>query len=312
MEKRTQRFDSIVPFLASKRLAITLFLLCCAVLVPLSVAEKKGAALAWPHRILFGCLALNLVACTLHRARTLPRPVLIIHAGVIVIIAGAVIGSFGYVATVNVYGGGTVSTAYRWDLEHDAPLGFDLAVRSINSEYYPSPVRVGVLQGDRKVGLFELKTGQAFAIGQYRVTIEAIVFPEENLELSVADGTGPIGTADTSGRRDLPSGFPYDFKLVAFKNPVLKRISVDLELSRDGAVFAKGSSEVNSPFIWQGLAFYHTKAEQDQYGAPYAGIQIVRDPGAPVVFAGFLLLIGGTLFWVYDKQVRRRRGQRAI
>ena len=305
-----KRFATAVQSLASKRLAIALFLLLCVVLILGSGMEAKLPALGWAPRILFGCMAINLLLCTMQRIKTLPWAVIAMHAGSLTVIAGATVSSFGYIATVQSYEGTVVDKAYRWDLQQDMPLGFDLLVRGINTEYYPVPVRVGVLEGDRKIGLFELKTGQSFTLGRYRVHADALEFPAESLLLTVSEGINRIGSADTSGRRDLPPGFPFDFKLVAFKNPVLKRTWVDLELSQGGSTIRTGTAEVNGPLDWQGLRLYHTKLERDAYGVPYAGIQIVKDPGMPLVYAGFLILTAGMLSWMFGKMATGRTGQR--
>jgi hypothetical protein len=221
--------------------------------------------------------------------------VLLLHGGVLVVLCGALLTSLGYVATVNIYEGGKTELAYRWDMEQDVPLGFDLAVEKIYREYLPVPVKVGVLQGEDKIGLFLLKTGESFTVGDYRVRVDSIDLSAEVLHLTILQGERVIGTAATSGETALPGGFPYAFKLVAFKNPVLRRAWVDLKLLRDAAVLAQGSTEINSPFQWGGLYFYNTLIDKTSVGEPFAGIQIVRDPGRPVVFAGFVLAGIGAL-----------------
>jgi hypothetical protein len=171
----------------------------------------------------------------------------------------------------------------------------DLKVKKINKAYYPVSVQVGVLKGAEKFGLFTLKTGESFNLGEYTVLVGNLDPAAKNLMLTVSDQRGPIGFADTSGAGQLPAAFPYEFRLVAFKNPVLKRMWVDLQLSRDSRILAEGSSEVNSPFHWDGLDFFHVQSMRDPAGRSYAGIQIVRDPGRPLVFTGLATVVLGAL-----------------
>jgi hypothetical protein len=299
------RLEGLNSFLASKQLALGLFLVLCFSLIPGTFRESDFHA-SGLSRIILGCMALNLLVCTLQRIRTLSRPVLIMHAGVVVTMAGAVIGGLGFIATVQIYEGSSTDRVYRWDLEQDVLLGATLAVRGIDTEFYPVPIRVGVLRGQDKVGLFELKTGDRFALDAYTVRADSLNAPEEEVQLSIFRGERLLGTADTSGTRSLPADFPYDFKLVGYQDPVLKRVVVALSLSRGSEIIAEGTTEINSPFEWNGLYFYHTNLEQDDHGNPYAGIQIVKDPGRPVVYIGFALLTIGTLFWMYKKTYGHR------
>ena len=92
----------------------------------------------------------------------------------------------------------------------------------------------------------------------------------------------------------LSESFPFEFKLVAFQNPMLKRIWADITVSRDGEQ-VKGTSEVNNPFIWQGIRFFNTENGFNPDGLPFAGIQIVRDPGISIVYLGFVLIVLGCL-----------------
>ena len=129
-------------------------------------------------------------------------------------------------------------------------------------------------------------------------------FPSEDLRLSVFEGDNLVGTADTGGTSNLPGGFPYGFRLVAYKTPLLNGSGLDLMLSRGPEVLAEGVSEINGPLTWKRLSFYNTQVEEDKYGLRYAGIQITDDPGKPYVFLGFLVMGIGSLMYA----VRRLRG----
>jgi hypothetical protein len=296
----SKRLEGPTSFLASKQLALLLFLLLCISLIPGTLAESNFHA-SILSRVIIGCMGLNLIFCTMQRMRTLAKPVLVLHLGAILTMAGAVTSAFGFVATVNIYEGTRVDTVYRWDQEKDSPLGVDLTVRKIISEYYPVPVKIGVLKREEKAGLFELKTGNAFVLDRYLVRAESLEMPLENLKLSVFQEGQLIGSTDTDGAKDLPADFPYDFRLVAYRNPVYKKVGVELALLNGSAVVAEGFVEPNNPLVWNGLYFYHTQIEHDAYGNVYAGIQIVNDPGRPVVYTGFGVMMIGSLLWVYKK-----------
>jgi len=288
--------NRIHKFLASTELAVALFITISLFAIPGTFLENREIIFKNPLFVaLLVLLAINLMLCTLRRFRSLPKSVLVLHLGVIITLAGCVLTSFGYVATVNIYEGTTTGQAYRWDTQRDEPLGMDLGIRRIHREYYPIPVKVGVLRGTEKVSLHTLKTGENFTLDGYTVKVDELDLATEVLKLSVLRDGVPLGACDTAGLNALPPDFPYQFKLVAFMNPVLKRLWVDLRISgQDRQV--DGVAEVNHPFTWNGLYFYNTQVAADAAGTPYAGIQIVKDPGRPLVFAGFLVTsIGGIM-----------------
>jgi hypothetical protein len=274
-------------FLGSKELAAVLFPLLCLTLVPVALAEQRSVFLGGLLNFTLGFIGLNLLLCTLQRIRSLTKPVLAIHFGALLVLIGGVVSSLGFVATVNMYEGTSVDKAYRWDRREDMPLATALTVKKIHTEYYPVPIKIGVLRGDKKCGLFVLKTGESFNLDGYTVKVVGIELPSKNLQLKVFAKETFIGSANTSGTRDLPPGFPYDFKLVAYQDPIFKRVWVDLMLTRESKILAEGTSEVNHPLSCEGLDYYLTKVDRDSYLMSFAGVQITKDPGRPYVYAGF-------------------------
>ncbi len=301
----TVNLKKLWSWLASSECAVTLFLTIAAIAVPGTFTEDRTIYSSPLFLFLLGMFGLNLLLCTLKRAKSLSKPVLVLHFGVLLTLAGCIATSFGFVATVNVYEGTSVNRFYRWDLDQDINLGFDMLVKKINREYYPIPIKVGVLRGEQKEKLFILKTGESFNYNTYRILVESLEPENEHLKLAVYEQNRKVGTYNTSGVSNLPPSFPYTFKLVAFQNPRLKRMWVDLNIHRDSEKIAEGTSEVNGPFHWGELYFYNILFDKDPKGMPYAGIQIVSDPGRPYVFAGFAVMGLGAVLSFWRRFVRK-------
>jgi len=91
---------------------------------------------------------------------------------------------------------------------------------------------------------------------------------------------------------------------VAFKNTVIKRFWVDLDFLENGHIVKSGTTEINAPLHWNGLDFFNTLISLDQDKRPYAGIQIVKDPGKYVVYTGMIILSIGTILAWYRRLKR--------
>ncbi|MBI5099946.1 MAG: ResB-like family cytochrome C biogenesis protein [Nitrospirae bacterium] len=297
-----KRFEWLYLFFGSKKFTLGIFLVLCLFLIPRTFIKTEDIQLGTWGSMIFGLVGLNLALCTLQRIKTIAKAVIVIHVGVLMSFAGAVISSFGYIATVNIYEGKKADKVYRWDLKKDMPLGVDIMVKKINVQYYPVAVKVGVLRGKEKVGLFMLKTGESFHLEQFTVKADNLeLMQAQKLNLSIYDGDNLVGTADTLGDNTLPADFPYEFKLVAYQNPSLKRLWVDLSLSKDSEVVTEGTSEVNHPLTWGKFSFYNTKVDTDEYGFPFAGIQITNDPGVPYVYVGFAVAGIGSIIFLFKR-----------
>ena len=288
----------LLATLTSKKLTLALLGALALGLIPATVS--KLPVFITIGRLLLVFLSINLTLCTFRHWRRLPGSVILIHAGVLSILAGSLVSRAGFIATINIYEGGSSPTAFRWDREEDTPLGFDLAVRKINQDFYPTPVRVGVLMNDKPVKLYELKTGESFEHGGFRIDALTLDPLTPALHLAV---TGPDGVrSEQTASKDTANGQPgLSFKLVAFQTPAIKRNWVDLEIIPAAAPPVSGQAEVNHPLKWRGLRFYHTATGADPYGQAYAGIQIVNDQGIPLVYFGFVLLCLGNGRFLYQK-----------
>lgn len=289
------KIAKFTSWIASTECAIFLFLAIAAIAIPGTFTENRTIYSSSPFLFLLACFGVNLIACTWKRRNSISKPVIVLHGGVIITMLGCFATTFGYIATINVYENDSASQFYRWDQKRDNDLGFTLFVDKIHFDHNPIPVKIGVLKGQQKEKLFTLKTGDSFEYGKYRVKVNSPIASADSLDLTVSEKDKTIGIINTNGHSGLPTDFPYNFKLVAFQTPHLKRLWVDLRIRTAAGQEIKGISEVNNPFQWDGLYFYNTQIEWDKNGRAYAGIQIVKDPGRPIVFAGFTVMAIGAV-----------------
>jgi cytochrome c biogenesis protein ResB len=283
--------------LASVEVALVILLLICLAAIPGTFLSNRHAYYGSTlFIILLACLTISLVLCTLQRWRRLAISVLVIHVGIVVTIAGFVVRELtGTVATINVYENDPVRTFYLPYRDADVDLGFSLVVHKINTDYYPVPVKIGVLRGAEKHALFTLKTGEQFTVQGYRVIAEKFNPLTQVMSLTVYAGDRLVGRTDTENSGTLPADFPFQFRLVAFQDVQIRRSWLDMEVTGRTQSPVKGISEINRPLSWQGYNFYYVKSSHDEQGRIYAGIQIVRDPGQSIVFTGMVIAVIGAI-----------------
>ena len=296
---------TFIEWLSSTRLTIILFGLLTAAAIPGTLLQSQREYYSHPvFVILLSAFALHLAICTITRWRSLASSTLVVHLGVLVTMAGGLLTGTGYVATINIHEGSSSQTVYRWDLEKDAPFSHEIRVRKINKVFQPVPLQIGVMKGEQKHSLKTVKTGETFQLDGFTVRIDNFDPWVELVSVSVLKDGQILGTADTDGASNLPEKFPFSFKLVAFKNTVIKRFWVDLDFLENGHIVKSGTTEINAPLHWNGLDFFNTLISLDQDKRPYAGIQIVKDPGKYVVYTGMIILSIGTILAWYRRLKR--------
>ena len=288
--------NKVIQWLSSTQLSLILFGLLAAAAIPGTLLKSQREYYDQPvFTVLLFAFALHLALCTAKRWKSLSRTTLTVHAGVLITLAGAFLTGKGYVATINIYEGESSNSVYRWDLKQDTLFSHEIRVKKINTEFHPVPLKIGIMKGKEKFDLKTLKTGEAFPLDGYSVKAEKFDPWREVATITVMKDSRLIGSADTLGITSLPADFPFSFKLVAFQNAVIKRFWVDLELLDNGHVVSSGITEINHPFNWNGLDFFNTEIRLDPARRPYAGIQIVHDPGKYVIYSGMFILAAGTV-----------------
>jgi len=237
---------------------------------------------------------------------------MITHASILLIMLGALAGSLGHVGTVNVYEGGSAVEYYNWNDTADRPLGFELCVDKFTLQFYPAHLRIEARNRGTgmKAGLFDTREGGAFMLPgtEYLIVPERMDQDKGEVTLKVYDGGRLAGVYDTAvedGGPTAPPLFDYSFDLVSHEAPILKDVASTVRMVRGGVTLDRGIVSINNPLKFEGLSIYQTSYDRDEDGRYYSGFQIVRDPGIPLVWSGFVLLLAGLVlsFGFHHRQV---------
>jgi len=245
------------------------------------------------------------------------------HLALPVILAGALWGSVaGFVGTQNVHVGGETDTFFNWSTGAQAPLPFALRVEDLRVLRYPLALRVRV----------EVPGGS----GRLRTTREGASLRVEGTPYTVHLGTLDIETGDLTYRVEGPGGeigafsradadrAPVRVVPLEFRDPEVRRVEALVAvLGPDGEPVRRAVVAINEPLVYGGLRIFLTAWGKDRYRFPYAGFQIVRDPGQVPVWVGSAVLVVGLgllLFaqgaWAWEEDGRLcaygSRGRRAL
>ncbi|MCX6996597.1 MAG: cytochrome c biogenesis protein ResB [Kiritimatiellaeota bacterium] len=104
-------------------------------------------------------------------------------------------------------------------------------------------------------------------------------------------------------------GQPLPFKMLyrvlvnAPEKPRSKTFKSTLRILHGATVVREQTIEVNAPLLYGGYGFYQATYDASEEDLSWTGLLVVRDPGVPVVYLGFVLLLAGvtvTACWRVD------------
>ncbi|MGA1980748.1 MAG: cytochrome c biogenesis protein ResB [Sedimentisphaerales bacterium] len=251
---------------------------------------------------------------------------LLIHAGGILILAGALWGSItGLKIRNQLFGADKIQTGQMTIFEGDAEnriwledssrtkeLPFYIKLKDFRIEYYkPEYLEILTPQGRSKI---PVEVGSVWSIGPDFGTI-TIVRVFENFKISIDGDRETIIDDPQRGynpalevRIKNPDGavtarcvferfpdyiYPEDNFLLRYRKSIREYIS-DIQVVKDGNVVAEKSIEVNHPLHFGGYHFY--QSSYDTQGHRYTVLSVVSDTGLDFVYAGYLML-GVGVFW---------------
>ncbi len=304
----------MLKFLSSLRLFFALCALLAAAFVYQTLFNRGAPVYGAPWFAALGLLlAANIAACAFRRGFRVPAHHLLLHAGLVVVIAGAFVTRLRrFEAQLPLHKGEASDMAYTGDAGYRLP--FKAKLDDFRIEYYAEPLGRLVLDenGSRKV--FDAKPGLVIrpASGGTLTVLRQV----KDFGLTARNGVvekspywfNPAVQAEyaAKGRREklwFFSNFPgmhagrLPFDLYyAVEQAEIKDFVSTVELAGAGGAALKGEVAVNRPLKFGGYTLYQTS--YDQADAGYTLLTVTRDRGAWVVYAGFALVLTGVLLWL--------------
>jgi hypothetical protein len=255
---------------------------------------------------------------------------LLMHAGCIFVLAGALWGSgtglkvqnqlFGtdkiQAGQMVILEGNTENRIHLEDNSQTKELPFYLKLKDFRIEYYkPENLEILTPKGRSKI---PVEVDSAISLGPNIGTIK-IVRAFENFKVSIdgdkktiIDDPQPGYNPAIEVRIESPNGdvttryvferfpdyiYPEDKFLLRYRRTIRDYIS-DVQVLKDEKIIAEKSIEVNHPLHFGGYHFY--QSSYDTQAHRYTVLSVVSDTGLNLVYAGYMALIIGVFwhFWI--------------
>ena len=324
--------------LGSRRLAVICFCVLAGVTLAVTFLEVEDAFRSIWFLTPMALLFIGSVVASVRRLRHLrpggrgALPLACLHVSVPLIVCGGIITGLGaeeHLVTLNVGEETSVSGSGPGDKKR--PLGFRLRLESLEPELYASEaaelvvrlpehgiVRVLPLDGRDEFVLDE--SGHRFRVLRETedFAVEPAVPEEVRKDLGIGGPALLVDVGFPDGRRQqrwLFAEAPMrnvnaraDVFLVTTyrRRPDVKNYRVGLQLgSEESGGTERRIVRVNKPARYEGRAIYLFRC--DEPGYRFATLSVRRDPGVPIVYAGFLLLFLSLLAVHADRSRTERR-----
>lgn len=283
-----------------------------------------------------------LIAAFAAFARLIRLPsLLMIHAGCIIVLAGAISGSpaaskirkhlFGIdkilTGEMTILEGHTENRVTLENTGLTKQLPFSIRLKDFRVEFYkPEYLLIHTPKAEYKI---PVEIGTIFSPGPDLGSI-TIVRVFENFKITIdgdkriiIDGPQPGYNPAIEVQIQKPDGnittqyvferFPDHFQtkdkfLLTYRKTISDYIS-DIELIKDGKVVAEKSIEVNHPLHFGGYHFYQSSYDADSH--KYTVLSVVSDTGLNLVYAGYLMLGIGVFWHFWLRHILTKKNQKA-
>jgi hypothetical protein len=295
-------------FLSSTKLTIVLCLLLAGGGVAGSLLYQGNTSFGKPSTFnvfrspLFlipaGLLVLNILFCVIPRLREMragtPRTWSFagLHLGLLLLVAGfAVDGASGFVGTQYFPVGTPYAGYHNWRTGKDEALPFTVTVTGAEVRFHPRNLQVGVKDAEgKKVGLFVVREGASFGAPGTGLVVTPRKFDEERKTLLLDASVGGARQTGLTATREAPArvgGFAV--MPVAFFNPEPSGYVASVRFTSPGRAPEEAKLQINHPARFAGISFCIVDLDRDAYGNTIVGLQMTREPGAPLFWIGAFL-----------------------
>ncbi|GJQ48873.1 MAG: hypothetical protein HKUEN01_12590 [Candidatus Kuenenia stuttgartiensis] len=168
---------------------------------------------------------------------------------------------------------------------------------------------------------WELNKQYSFANNDLQLIITRY-FPSFNIKQDVVKKSDQVGTPAIHVRINGPRGKKEEWLFANSKYATwykdnnfavlyestgesIKHYVSDLRIVKNNQTIIEKSIKVNDPLKYDGYAIYQSSYDPEKLS--YSGLQIVKDPGIPVAYAGFAALCVGVVFIFYVKPFLRKK-----
>lgn len=295
-------------FLSSTKLTIALCLLLAAGGIAGSLLYQGNTALAKPaafnvFRSPFfllpaGLLVLNVLFCAGCRLRAMPAgqprtwTFAGLHLGFLLLAAGLLLdGLYGFIGTQYFPVGAPYSGYRNWRSGLDETFPFTVEVTDAEARFHPLNLRIGVKDaGGNDLGPFVAREGVSFSVPKGDLVVTPRTFDVGRKTLLVDARAGGKVSSGLTASADRPAVLAgYAIAPVAYADPEPSGYIAKIRFTAPGRPPEERVVRTNQPADFGGISFCIAAFTSDRYRNPIVGLQMTREPGAPVFWAGALL-----------------------
>lgn len=324
----THAVNKVLQFAGSMRVA--LWMLCLIIVISFAgaVAPERVQPMifySWWFLAVLGVFAANLTVCLFRRllSRRTRAGSKITHAAILLILAGALISFLASERGRLDLTRGEELTAFIGE-RGMIPLGFSVRLDNFSVSWYtPQYFKLGVaVDGGKLKKRFDAVPGREYTLGNYSFVIHGyypdFALDEANNPVNLSEkARNPalllfVRTPEGSSRRwvfarhpELSAAEGQPVRIVLLQKPMIREFRSRLTFA-DGKQIFRGDATVNGPVSFGGYTFYQSGYDEEK--PEWTSLTVVKDPGVPVVFAGFILLnLGIIMIYAGKRRASRRR-----